>query len=316
MDVDEAHEWLAAGPWLLDGGLSTDLDGAGYDLSGHLWTAKILLEKPQAMEWVHRNFVKAGADVIATGSYQVSRQGFVAGGMSMADADACLRTSVEIARSAASDEELAGGRQVRVAGSLGSFGAILGNGQEYRGRFPLSVDQLATFHAERIAVIREAGPDLLAFETIPDVIEAVAIVQALEAAPEIPSWISFTCNSPMTTCADQSIVDAIRVAASCSSVVAVGVNCTAPEFVEPLLNEMAAESGIPLVAYPNHGMIWDGDEEAWSGENVVESATRAIREQAIQGWVSAGAQLVGGCCGIGSDLIAAAAPIVSRLRTS
>lgn len=303
MDIDQAHAWLMAGPWTLDGGMSNVLEQEGEDLAGMLWSARLLRDNPDAIRRAHRTYIEAGAQIITTASYQASHQGFAAAGIGPEEADDLLRLSIGLAR------EAAAGTDVKIAASVGSYGAVLTGGEEYHGRFEVSVDELAEFHHERLSVLVDEAPDLLAFETIPDAVEAAAIVQALDALPPMPSWISFSCNGPETTCADQSILEAFRIAASSRSVVAVGVNCTAPEFLLPLLEAMSAESDMPLVAYPNHGREWLGDAMEWAGDGDGD-----LPPAAVQDWVRAGAMLVGGCCGVGPDAISVAAATLAKLR--
>ena len=88
---------------------------------------------------------------------------------------------------------------------------------------------------------------------------------------------------------------------SVGGVQAVGLNCTAPSFVEPLLDAMSA-SGLPMVAYPNHGAEWDAHTKTWNGGAGVEAVASHVEE-----WVASGARLIGGCCGVGSDGIQAIA---------
>jgi homocysteine S-methyltransferase len=73
---------LAPGaPLILDGGLATELEAAGHDLSDRLWSARLLRDDPAAIEDAHLAFLRAGADIIETASYQASVEGFVAAGL-------------------------------------------------------------------------------------------------------------------------------------------------------------------------------------------------------------------------------------------
>ena len=72
---------LAAGPVLLDGGLATELEAAGHDLSGTLWSGRLLLESPEAVTAAHARFFAAGARVATTASYQLSYDGLAAVGV-------------------------------------------------------------------------------------------------------------------------------------------------------------------------------------------------------------------------------------------
>jgi len=105
---------------------------------------------------VHRAFFEAGADVATTASYQASFSGFLAEGIGHDETVRLLRRSVELARSAVPD-----GRRCRVAASVGPYGAALADGSEYRGRYGLSVAELAEWHRPRLEVLASAGPDVL-----------------------------------------------------------------------------------------------------------------------------------------------------------
>ena len=278
---------LARGPVLIDGGLSTQLEAMGHDVQDPLWTARVLVDHPEVVTAAHRAFHAAGAQVAITASYQVSRAGFRAVGLSDADADAALRASVSAARQA--------GCEI-VAASIGPYGAITHDGAEYRGRYGRSIDELASFHAERIAVLVDAGPDLLAVETIPDADEMTAIVQVLQAHPDVPAWCSFTAADGAHLWAGQPIEDAVRIAASCPSVVAVGINCTAPEHGPELIVRVAATTTLPVIAYPNAGGAWDAATGTWA-----EPSTETAE---VSTWLDAGARIVGGCCGTDAVAIA------------
>ncbi len=293
---------IAGGPVAIDGGLATRLEARGADISGPLWSGRILADDPESIVLAHADFIEAGARIVITASYQVSRTGFVAQGRTAAQADAALRRSVEVAREAA--QRRAGASSgVLVAASIGPYGAITHDGGEYRGRYRLSHEALVDFHGERIAILADADPDLLAVETIPDAEEAVAIAQVLADYPDLPAWLSFSCGDEERTWAGQPIGEAVSAAVQAPSVAAIGVNCVAPHLVTGLLGRMAGATdlpaGMPLVAYPNAGRVWLPDTETWS--DPVDRGGRVESGSASGGWpatdwVAAGARLIGGCC--------------------
>lgn len=287
---------LGPNPIVIDGGLSTQLEARGHSLNDPLWTARVLIEHPEVVTSAHRDYVDAGAQVLITASYQVSRIGFRSAGLRDAQADAALRASVAAARAAG---------EVLVAASVGPYGAITHDGAEYRGRYGRSIDELASFHAERLAVLIDAEPDLLAVETIPDADEARALVQVLDAYPEIPAWFTFTASDDAHLWAGQTIEEAVGVLDAHDSIVAIGVNCTAPEHVTPLIGRIATVSTLPIIVYPNAGGVWDAASSTWLAVPPGEMVRRA------QEWVDAGAHLVGGCCGTDADAIRAIAQALS-----
>jgi len=278
----------APGTIVIDGGLSTQLERMGHDLSDSLWTARALVSDPDAVTAAHRAFIAAGAQVVITASYQVSRAGFADAGLDPAMADDALAASVQAARAAAA------GTDVLVAASVGPYGAIAHDGAEYRGNYGLSEEQLAEFHAERIAVLQAAGPDLLAVETIPDAVEVRALLRVLPG--DLPAWVSLTASDGHRLRAGQPIEDAVGACTGHPAVVAVGVNCTEPVHVPSLLERMAHVTDLPLIAYPNAGGSWDAASRAWVGPvQPVEEAART--------WIERGARIVGGCCGTDAGVI-------------
>ena len=159
------------GPVILDGGLATELEARGCDISGALWSARVLRERPEAIEQLHYDYYAAGASVAITASYQASYEGFAAPRHRCRrdDAAACA-CSVELARNARTRyrrDHPRDRRDLRVAASVGPYGAISHDGAEYRGDYGLDADALAGFHARRFEVLAGAGADLLACETIP-----------------------------------------------------------------------------------------------------------------------------------------------------
>jgi len=272
---------LSTGPVPLDGGLGTTLEQQGVDIADTLWSARALLDCPEQVRRAHERFLAAGAAVIITGSYQVSREGFTAAGLDASVADDALRRSVTLAREAVSDS----GARGLVAASVGPFGAISHDGGEFRGDYGRPRRELRDFHARRIDVLVDADPDFLAVETIPDVREVVAVIDAIG---DVPAWICMSCADGSMTSAGQPIEDAVLAASTGSGVFAVGVNCTAPRYVPELIARIRSVTRLPVVVYPNAGRDWvDGD---WVGEST------GMRPDDVTHWLSAGAAIVGGCC--------------------
>jgi homocysteine S-methyltransferase len=277
---------------VIDGGLASELEYLGARIDGPLWSAHVLEDEPEKAVAVHRAYIEAGAECIATCSYQVSRMGYAEFGLGAERADAALLRAVELAREAAAAFPE---RRVVVAGSLGPYGAALHNGAEYHGNYDCSFAKLVEFHRERIAVLAAAtgaqAPDLLAFETLPSLEEALAIGEALAPFPELAAWFSFTCKDGRHVAHGERLSDCAAAAARFPQTVAVGVNCTQPALMPALIGELRAASGKPVMVYPNSGEVWDAGARCWTGTGDPASfgAMAAV-------WFAAGAQLVGGCC--------------------
>jgi homocysteine S-methyltransferase len=293
--VTAAAALLPDPPIVLDGGMSNALEELGHDLSDHLWSARLLRDGADAIAAVHRAYYRAGALVATTASYQASVSGFVDAGADRAFAQRLLRSSVSIARDVR-DELADDGRARLVAASVGPYGAVLADGSEYRGRYGLSASALRDFHGPRLELLASAGPDLLAVETIPDVDEAVVLVELVDELA-LPAWFSYSVGGDRTR-AGQPLQEAFAAVADATSLLAVGVNCCAPGDVLPALQVARGTTDRPLVAYPNSGEIWDGETRGWTGRAAYDVALAAD-------WVKAGAGYVGGCCRVGPADIAA-----------
>ncbi len=295
---------------VLDGGLATELEFLGADISGPLWSAHVLERQPGLVAAVHEAYLAAGAECIATASYQVSRRGFAELGLPAEHADAALLHAVELAVGAR-DAHLGSGAaslssaslRPLVAASLGPFGAALHNGAEYHGNYGCSWDELVEFHRERIAVLAvssgAARADLIAFETVPSLSEARAILAALSEWPEMRAWISFTTGPIASIRASEVgrvahgelLGDCAEVLAAHPQIVGIGLNCLAPRLVLSLIRELRAACELPILVYPNSGENWDASARRWTGS----TDPQAFHTLALE-WFEAGAQMVGGCC--------------------
>jgi len=256
---------------VLDGGLATELERRGNDLSSALWSARLIEDAPGEIVAAHRAFASAGAQVAIAASYQAPP-----------DSPALLRRSVELAREAVGDGW--------VAASVGPYGAVRADGSEYRGNYGLSVAELRAFHRPRLNVLADTGADVLAIETIPCLAEVEAVLAELDAL-DVPAWLSLTCEGTRTR-AGEPAEAAFAMARDCPAVFAAGVNCIDPADAIALVELAARTSGKPVIVYPNSGETWDASTRAWSGRS-------AFRPDDVTAWIEAGARLVGGCCRVG-----------------
>lgn len=294
---------------VLDGGMATELERRGFDLSGPLWSAHVLDQAPEAIQDVHLDYLRAGSDCISTVSYQISSVGFA--GLGRNDAAEALRRSVAVAQEARQHYAHENGRPIWLAVSLGPYGAALHNGAEFHGNYDVSFDQLVGFHRERLVAIAETDADLVAFETIPSLEEARAILAALTDTPNLSAWISFTCRDSVHTAHGEPLAQCARLLDPSVQMLALGINCTAPQHVSALLAAAQAETTKPVIVYPNSGETWDAATRSWQGRRDLAAEVAAYGAQAGQ-WFAAGAQAVGGCCRTGPEHIRAVAAAAVR----
>lgn len=283
----------AASPLVLDGGLATRLEERGHDLSSDLWSARVLLEQPGEVRAAHEDYFAAGAQVATTASYQLSAEGLSALGQRERFGELLAR-SVRLAREAAEPYD------GLVAASVGPYGAMLADGQEYTAAYALGsgaaeVRALRAWHRPRLERLAAAGPDLLAMETIPCLAEVEALLSEV-AELGVPCWLALTADGDRTR-RGEPLAEAFAMAGEVDAVVAVGVNCCSPWGLDPVLAEAVAVAGKPAVVYPNSGEEWLGEERQWSGAGRFDA-------EAARGWVDSGARWVGGCCRVGPEQIA------------
>ncbi|WP_329036609.1 homocysteine S-methyltransferase [Streptomyces sp. NBC_01725] len=296
---------LGEGSLVLDGGLSDQLRAQGCDLSDDLWSARLLADGPQQIEAAHAAYVRAGAQVLITSSYQATYEGFARRGIGRDRASELLADSVSLARRAGAGAA----REIWVAASVGPYGAMLADGSEYRGRYGLSVRELERFHRPRIETLAAAGPDVLALETVPDTDEAEALLGAAGGCG-VPVWLSYTVAGDRTR-AGQPLSEAFALAAGEDGVIAVGVNCCDPSDADGAVALAATITGKPVVVYPNSGEEWDAKAKRWAGEGPGAGEGRGegplppatqpspFPPDRLHTWQAAGARLLGGCCRVG-----------------
>ncbi len=298
------------GPVILDGGLATELEARGCDISGALWSARVLREQPEAIEQLHYDYYAAGASVAITASYQASYEGFASLGIDAEETTRLLQLSVELAHNARTRylrDHPHDRRELLVAASVGPYGAISHDGAEYRGDYGLDADALARFHGRRFEVLADAGADLLACETIPLLEEARAYSTLLGSQPGTQAWFSFTTPDGERTSHGEPLADCARLADGAAQVIAVGVNCVKPGVVASAIRSLRIGTDKPIVVYPNSGEIWNAGDESWRG-SPGELGLAAL----APAWVRAGAGLVGGCCRVGPGQIAGLAAALAR----
>jgi len=272
---------------LLDGGLATALEDLGNSFTSELWTGELLKSAPDQIREAHAAFVRAGAEIIITSTYQVSFPGCIAKGWTHEEVVDALKNSIQLARDA---------KAPKVAASIGPYGAYLADGSEYRGNYDATEAQLREFHKERLEILIACKPDYLAIETIPEIREARVLLELLKDLNNtIPVWIAFSCRDDLRLSSGEYFKDAARVSKELGAEY-IGINCTSPELVTSLL-ESAKEYG-PFVVYPNAGRTWNEKLKR------LEGATVKLSDKHIHEWAGCGATIIGGCCGIGPKEIA------------
>ena len=288
---------------LLDGGMGRELKRMGAPFRQPEWSALALMEAPETVTEAHAAFITAGAEVIITNSYalvpfHIGETRFAADGQSLAE------LSGRLARAAA---DAGAGRKVRVAGSLpplfGSYRPDLFDS----ARAPELLAPLVAGQAPHV--------DLWLGETLGSIAEAEAVRTALGSDPR-PLWISYTLADKdidpeaARLRSGEPAADAARAAARLGAA-AVLFNCSQPEVMAPALGSARGALGaigadIPLGAYANAFPPKKESAQAnQEASDLRDDLDPADYLDFARDWVARGATVVGGCCGIGPEHIAA-----------
>lgn len=274
---------------VLDGALATELERAGKDINDSLWSTKILIEDSEAIKKVHLSYLEAGCDIILTSSYQTTIKGLMKRGYIKDEAIEIIKKSFRIANEAKEEYLLKNSVEVEpiIGASIGPYGAFLSDGSEYTGNYEVLDSEMRDFHYEKIKILKDEGVELFACETIPSFREALVIQKICEEL-EVEYYISFSAKD------EYSISDGTSIRECAGNLngkylKGIGINCTAPEFLESLIREIKSVYNGNIVVYPNSGEIFDPVSKTWSGNG------QCVFDLA-ENWIRAGANIIGGCC--------------------
>lgn len=284
-------------PLLIDGGLSNELEKRGHNLNHKLWSAKLLESEPEAIIEAHLAYLEAGAQCITTSSYQASIPGFMSIGYDMVTAESLIKKSVHLAEKAIKRFHVKGIKPM-IAASIGPYGAYLADGSEYHGNYGVSEETLREFHEHRIKLLDHSNADILACETIPSFKETLVLANILKKV-EKQAWVSFSCKDEYHLNDGTLIEDCIDILTDHPKIFAIGVNCTAPEYISGLIKTLKARIKYKrIIVYPNSGEVYNAKSKTWSG-----LLTRASFLELTKEWINLGADIIGGCCRIGPEEI-------------
>ena len=285
---------------VLDGAMGGEIQRR-IPAAGHgLWSATALVEAPELVVDLHREYIDAGADVITTNTYSTVPSYLGKGGM--ADRfEEFTGLAARLARKAAKAASQAD-RQVRVAGALPPLD------ESYRSDLVPAFDEAAPIYRRMVRAMAD-DVDLFLCETMSCAREArCAAEQALGHGGGKPVYVSWTLGEEPGTGlrSGETVRDALATLDGLD-VAAFLFNCTHPEAIEVGLQELKALTDKPLGCYPNRlNRVPDG----WTLDNERVVGLRddlpvELYVKSIQRSIDHGATIVGGCCGIGPQYIRA-----------
>lgn len=273
--------------------MGTELERRGHTQLGKLWSSALVRTNDHAIREVHRDYLEAGANVISTATYQAAMPTLRSTGLHRAEAEELLRDAVALA---IIERDLylrhhPGTKRPLVAASIGPYGASQRNGAEYTGNYDVSWKQLLSFHVERLRILAETEADVLAFETIPSLPEAMVLLELISALPHRWAWLSLNCSDECHLADGCELSEVLKAAQDVPNLCAIGVNCIPPSLVTGTLETLVHYASAPIIVYPNASNAWD----LVTRKSVDEMAPQTFANES-RIWLRAGAQIVGGCC--------------------
>ena len=281
---------------VLDGATGTNLQSRGLD-KGQL-SESWVLEQPEKIVQLHRDFIQAGANVILTCTFNGNQYRLKHADM-QERADEINRQAVKLAQQATENTE------VYVAGSLGPTGQMLS---------PLGtldpLDAEKSYAAQALSLF-EAGVDVLVVETQFDLAEASAAVGGVRSVSSLPLVVSFSYDRGSRTMMGVKPGQAAEEMEKLG-VDIIGINCgrSLEENLKALV-ELRTATALPIWFKPNAGLPrFEADG------NAIYDVTPQKMGENTRLWLNAGANLVGGCCGTSpAHLAAISAQVAENFNT-
>ena len=292
--LESIFDRLPPGLILLDGGMGQELINRGVSGQGVLWSAKALFDNPPAVQAVHEDYIRAGADVITTNSYACIRNNFAPLGL-LDRLGEMNRLAAMLARQARDKA----GKNVLIAGSMGPQ-----NGS-YRPDLVGSYDETEALYREQAGFLAPFV-DLFICETMSCIREARAAATAALSTGK-PVWLSWSIedSGEARLRSGESVLEAWKDIDG-MGVSAVLLNCSPPEAIGKVLPELAALSNVPVGAYANAFTPipekWDFHGETSIPPSRTDVTPQAYAEHAAS-WLKSGARIIGGCCEVGPSHI-------------
>lgn len=289
---------------LLDGATGTELERLGVPMTSNAWSARAAVDHTATLEAIHRDYIEAGADIITANTYATSR--------ALLERDRLGDRFEEINRAAVHAAQRARERSnrpdVMVAGSLSHRGPISEGSARPDSDSAISLDEMADSVREQALLLRDEGCDLLLLEMMYDPARMPLVFEAA-ANTGLPVWAGFSArrgkDGQLLGFAPGKDIPFAQIVSILHDwqVDAAGIMHTPANLVADALNILRATFNGPLMAYPDSGYF---KSPHWQFEDVIEPFE--LRRYA-EGWIEQGAQVIGGCCGLSAEHIAALAPL-------
>jgi homocysteine S-methyltransferase len=281
---------------LMDGGMGSEIEHRGYPTHLPLWSAEVLLDHPEIVLQIHKDYIEAGAEIIITDTFRTTRRAFARKGMgeqaAFATALAC-----RLAQQAKADARAP--HAVFLAGSIAPLEDC------YEPALTPPQSEIEAEHAELVAQLQAGGVDFILLETMITARETLSGVHAA-CARNLPFAVSFCCNEQLALLGGEPLQDVVRAVEPFQPLF-IGVNCVSAEVATTTIRHLREITSLPLSVYAQGDGLVD-DESGWK---TTEEQLLDGYLQAASSWLASGVQIIGGCCGTTPNYIRSLHQLVS-----
>lgn len=275
-------------PLVMDGGLGTEILRRGYETTLPLWSAEILIQNPQIVKEIHKDYIKAGAQIIITNTFRTTERTLRKKGLK-GKAKELTILACKLARKAITETNPK--HEVFIAGSIAPLEDC------YSPETTPKDKDLRIEHLAYAKDLKAGGVDFLILETM---ITWRELFYALEAAKKtnLPVAVSLCCNDKLQLLSGEPLFEIIPKIKKYKPLF-VGVNCTSQTIANQVVAYLKSITNIPISVYAQG----DGIPDKYQGWKFDNQKQLEIYIESAKEWVKNGAKIVGGCCGTNPDYI-------------
>ena len=285
---------LAQNIVLLDGATGSNLMAAGMPKG--VCTEEWVLAHKNVIQNLQRAYIEAGSNIIYAPTFGGNRVSLTMHGLQdrMEEINRILVSySIEVADAA--------DHKVYVAADITTSGKMMAPAGE------MTYEAAFEMYQEQIGILKDSGVDLIVAETMINIEETLAAVDAASTVCELPIMCTMTVDADGSIFSGGNAIEA-AVSLEAAGADAVGVNCSVgPDQLVSVIRNIKENVSIPVIAKPNAGMPFIDDNG-----NAVYSMNAPDFARHVKALIDAGAGIVGGCCGTTPEYIREVAKMIGR----
>jgi S-methylmethionine-dependent homocysteine/selenocysteine methylase len=283
---------------ILDGAIGAELEKNGAKMHKDLWCGTCSIESPDLVKKVHEEYILAGADIITTNTYATTPIAMKQYGFKDQINKFNIR-SVQLAKEAIKNSN----KNVAIAGSVSTFGSL----------YKYGLEAMKPGFKEQLKILSSEGVDLIILEAMSSQADIVETIIECSLESKLPVWLSISCviddktNKLMlgyndTVDSDTNVYEDFETSINSFSKIHDGPILIAHSDIKVTGQAVKIAkkkfNGV-LGAYPNRGHY---EKPHWK---FIDNITPSEYLENARSWVENGAQIIGGCCGVGVEEIKA-----------